>query len=170
MLLDCGLFQGKRKEAFEKNRQIPIDPKTIHSVILSHAHIDHSGNIPHLAREGFLGPVFSTIATRDLCEYMLLDSAHIQEKDVEFANVKRAKQGKNLFEPLYTMADAERCLGQFEAFPYGYAFEAAPGVRVVFRDAGHILGSAEVLIEAVEGSRTVRIAFTISWRTRRMAC
>ena len=160
VLLDCGLHQGKRKEAFELNRKMPIDPKGIHSLVLSHAHIDHSGNIPRLVRDGFTGPIFATNATRDLCEYMLLDSAHIQEKDVEQVNVKRAKRGENPFEPLYTIADAEKSLLQFEGYPYHTPFEAAPGVKVEFTDAGHILGSASVLLELTEGDRTLRLAFT----------
>lgn len=160
VLLDCGLYQGHRKEAFERNRHFPFDPRSIHSLVLSHAHIDHAGNIPRLAREGFRGPVFSTIATRDLCGFMLRDSAYIQEKDVERVNKKRARDGQVLFEPLYTLPDAERCLEQFEGLPYHHPFEAAPGARVEFLDAGHILGSAVVLVEVAEGPRTVRLAFT----------
>ncbi len=160
ILLDCGLHQGPRKEAFELNRKLPFDAGGIHSLVLSHAHIDHSGNIPGLCRSGFRGPIFSTIATRDLCEFMLRDSAHIQEKDVEHVNRKRAAQGKVPFEPLYTQADAERSLEQFEGLPYNHFFDAAPGVKVEFHDAGHILGSAEVLLTISEGPRTVRLAFT----------
>jgi metallo-beta-lactamase family protein len=160
VLLDCGLHQGKRKEAYELNRRIPFDPKGIHSLVLSHAHIDHSGNIPRLSHDGYRGPIFSTNATKDLCQFMLPDSAHIQEKDVEFVNKKRAKKGQALFEPLYTGQDALRSLELFEGFPYGYSFEAAPGVRAEFRDAGHILGSSSVHLLVTEGSRTVKIVFT----------
>ena len=160
VLLDCGLYQGKRKDAFEKNRNLPIDAKNLHSIVLSHAHIDHSGNLPRLAKDGFRGPIFSTIATRDLCEFMLPDSAHIQEKDVEFVNKKRDRAGKALFEPLYGAQDAERALELFEGYPYDFPFEAAPGVRVTFRDAGHILGSAVVHLEITEGSRTLRFVFS----------
>ncbi len=159
LLLDCGLYQGRRKEAFEKNRKLLFDSKDIHSVVLSHAHIDHSGNLPRLTRD-FRGPIFCTAATRDLCEFMLRDSAHIQERDVEKVNRKRARQGKNLFEPLYTMGDAELCLEQFEGLPYNYSFEAAPGVRAEFHEAGHILGSAWVELEITEGPRVLRLAFT----------
>jgi len=102
-LLDCGLYQGKRKLAFEINRTFDLfEPAEIDFVILSHAHIDHSGNLPTLVRKGFKGKIYSTFATRDLASVMLRDSAHIQEKDVEYVNKKRKKQGKNLFEPLYT--------------------------------------------------------------------
>ena len=144
VLLDCGLYQGSRKAAFELNRRLPVDPKGIRSLILSHAHIDHSGNVPRLVREGFKGPIFSTRATRSLCEYMLRDSAFIQEKDLEKVNKKRAREGKALFEPLYTLKDVEQSLEQFEALPYHEPFEAAQGVKARFHDAGHILGAAIV--------------------------
>ena len=160
VLLDCGLHQGHRKEAFQLNRKIPFDPTGIHSMVLSHAHIDHSGNIPGLCRLGYQGPIFSTLATRDLCEFMLRDSAHIQEKDLQVVNKKRAARGESLFEPLYTMADAEKSLERFEGLPYHHPFEAAPGIQVRFHDAGHILGSALVELTITEGPRTVRLVFT----------
>jgi metallo-beta-lactamase family protein len=160
LLLDCGLYQGKRKEAFERNRRLPFDPTSIHAVILSHAHIDHSGNLPLLVKKGFRGRILATSATRDLCEWMLLDSAKIQEKDVEHVNEKRGRRGEAPFEPLYTTADAERCLEAFEGVPYGQRVSAAPGADLVFRDAGHMLGSAVTHLEIREGGRTVRLAFT----------
>jgi metallo-beta-lactamase family protein len=160
VLLDCGLFQGRRLEATEKNRRFPFEPGAIHSLVLSHAHIDHAGNIPHLVREGFRGPIYSTVATRDLAGYMLLDSAHIQEKDAEYLNKKRSRNGQPAAEPLYTMADAERSLKQFQGVPYHQRFEAAPGLEVEFLDAGHILGSALVVASATEGPRRARILFT----------
>ncbi|MBN2356350.1 MBL fold metallo-hydrolase, partial [candidate division KSB1 bacterium] len=110
ILLDCGLFQGKRKAAFERNRHFPFDPASIDAMVLSHAHIDHSGNIPNLVKSGFDGHIFCTHATRDLCSIMLQDSGHIQEKDVEYVNKKRRAKGKADFEPLYTIKDAEKCL------------------------------------------------------------
>lgn len=160
LLLDCGLYQGKRKEAFELNRQSPFRPDSLHNIVLSHAHIDHSGNLPHIAKEGFKGRIFCTNATRDLCGWMLRDSAHIQEKDVEYVNKKRAKKGQRPFEPLYTMADAERCLERFEGVPYDEEVTVAPGVTVTFRDAGHMLGSATVHLDVTEGNRRTRVVYT----------
>jgi len=160
ILLDCGLYQGKRKEAFERNRNLPFDPKGIHAVILSHAHIDHSGNLPTLVRKGFTGPIYATPATADLCDALLRDSAHIQERDVEFVNKRRRAQGKNLFEPLYRLPDAEAAARRFRRVGYGEWFEVVKGVRASFRNAGHILGSAGVLIEATANGSTRRIAFT----------
>ncbi len=160
VLLDCGLFQGKRKLAFERNRTIPFHPAEIHNVILSHAHIDHSGNLPQLTRGGFAGRIICTQATRDLCEWMLRDSAHIQEKDVEYVNKKRRKNGQAPFEPLYSIADAEKCLEFFEGIPYEHEVTVAPGVRLVFRDAGHMLGSAVSHLDIVEGGRRLKLVFT----------
>ena len=114
ILLDCGLFQGHRKEAFERNRNMPVEAETIDAVILSHAHVDHSGNLPQLARRGFRGKVYCTPATRDLAEIMLRDSAFLQMRDLEIVNRKRAEQGKNLFEPLYAERDVDEILSLFE--------------------------------------------------------
>ena len=105
VLLDCGLFQGKRKEAFEPNRNLPLDPGTLNACVLSHAHIDHSGNLPTLVRRGYRGPVFTTPATIDLAEIMLRDSAHLQVQDVEYVNQERWRLHKNPFEPLYEQPD-----------------------------------------------------------------
>jgi metallo-beta-lactamase family protein len=160
LLLDCGLYQGKRKEAFERNRNLPFDPGEIDAVILSHAHIDHSGNLPSLVKTGFTGPIYATSATRDLDAYMLLDSAHIQESDVAYVNKRRAKQGKRLFEPLYTRREATETLTHFSTVEYGRPFEPVPGVQVHFRDAGHILGSAIVVIDANENGRKRRLVFS----------
>ncbi|MSS71698.1 MAG: MBL fold metallo-hydrolase [Candidatus Latescibacteria bacterium] len=142
ILLDCGLFQGPRKEAFERNRRFPFDPKSIDAVVLSHAHIDHSGNLPTLVRAGFQGDIHATFATRDLCGAMLLDSAHIQESDVAYVNKRRGRQGKAPFEPLYTTPDAVRALTLFRGVGYDRAFPVTPEVTATFHDAGHILGSA----------------------------
>jgi len=160
LLLDCGLYQGKRKEAFERNRQLPFDAGEIDAVILSHAHIDHSGNLPSLVKAGFVGPIYSTSATRDLAAFMLLDSAHIQESDVAYVNKRRARQGQRLFEPLYTRQDAMDTLSHFISVEYNRPFEAVPGVRVHFRDAGHILGSAIVIIDVDERGRRSRLVFS----------
>lgn len=160
LLLDCGLYQGKRKEAFERNRGLPFDACEIDAVVLSHAHIDHSGNLPSLVKAGFTGPIYATSATRDLDAYMLLDSAHIQESDVAYVNKRRAKQGKNLFEPLYTRRDAMNTLPHFSTVEYQRTFEPIPGVQVHFRDAGHILGSASVVLDVDEKQSQFRLVFS----------
>jgi metallo-beta-lactamase family protein len=152
ILLECGLFQGKRREGFERNRKLPFDPKAIDMMILSHAHIDHSGNIPNLVKNGFEGPIYCTFATRDLCSAMLRDSGHIQEMDVEYVNKKRARKGEPPVEPIYTTEDAVASLGQFVSLGYGRAFPLLPGVRLTFLDAGHILGSAIVILEIEDGA------------------
>lgn len=162
ILLDCGLYQGHRKEAFERNRNFPFDPAGIDTVILSHAHIDHSGNLPSLVKQGFNGPIWATSATRNLCMVMLRDSAHIQESDVAYVNKKRAKRGQALFEPLYTQQDAIDALSLFQSVEYERPFEPAPGVQALFRDAGHILGSASVILDIEEAGsgQTRRLVFS----------
>jgi metallo-beta-lactamase family protein len=160
LLLDCGLAQGPRKESFERNRNLPFDPAALNAVLLSHAHIDHSGNLPSLPRRGFSGKIYCTPATRSLADYMLLDSAHIQESDVAFVNKRRARQGKKLFEPLYTREDAEVVLRHFSSVDYEKTFEPVPGVRAQFLDAGHILGSAIVVLDLEENGRRARLVFT----------
>jgi metallo-beta-lactamase family protein len=160
-LLDCGLYQGKRKEAFEINRRFDeFDPSEIDFVILSHAHIDHAGNLPSLVKKGFKGKIFTTFATRDLCAIMLQDSAHIQEKDVEYVNKKRKRNGQNLFEPLYTQQDALNTLQHFVGINYNREIEVAPGIKLTFHDAGHILGSAIVQLQIIENGRTIELGFS----------
>ncbi len=161
ILFDCGMFQGKRKEAFEINRTFDqFNPKDIDIVILSHAHIDHAGNLPTLVKNGFKGPIYSTRATKDLAYIMLQDCAHIQEKDVEFVNKKRKKQGKRLFEPLYTSEDVEKTISLFKAFNYYEDIDITPDVRLRFYDAGHILGSSFVHLMIQENDRVISFAFT----------
>ncbi len=160
ILLDCGLYQGRRKEAFERNRSLPFDASEIDAVVLSHAHIDHSGNLPSLVRAGFRGCIYATSATRDLCAYMLLDSAHLHQNDVKYVNKRRRKQGKKPFEPLYTKEDALETLKSFHSIDYDHPFEPLPGVTVQFRDAGHILGSAIVMVEAKEKGKKSRLVFS----------
>lgn len=161
ILLDCGLHQGHRKESFEINRHLPFDPSKLDAVILSHAHIDHSGNLPTLARHGFKGKIYSTPATRDLCDVMLRDSAHLQLQDVTYVNKKRAAQGKNLFEPLYDQEDVESIMKQFEPELMKRAFDLGNGVTGVFHNAGHILGSAIVQLDAKDRSgHNRRLVFT----------
>ena len=152
ILLDCGLMQGKRKECFERNRNLPFDPGSIDTVLLSHAHIDHSGNVPSLVRNGFRGEILATPATRDLCDIMLRDSAYLQERDVRHVNKRRLRQGKRPFEPLYVQDDVDETMEHFRGVPYEREVEIAPGVKAAFHDAGHILGSALVTID-VNGKR-----------------
>ena len=147
ILLDCGLYQGHRKEAFEKNRNLPIDPKTIDCVVLSHAHIDHSGNLPQLARQGFRGRVFARQATMELCNVMLRDSCFLQKRDLEYVNKRRRRDGKKLFEPLYDEKDVELLMQLFTPVHMHEPREIAPGITLEFFNAGHILGSALVQLD-----------------------
>ena len=158
-LMDCGLFQGRRQESDEKNRRFPFRPASVNGLLLSHAHIDHSGNIPHLVREGFSGPVFATGATCDLCGIMLPDSGHIQEEDARFWNEKRARSPREFIEPLYTAEDARAAQAQFRAVEYAQPVEFAPGCTATWIEAGHILGSACLLVE-LRHSEPVRLLYT----------
>ncbi|MFH1982025.1 MAG: MBL fold metallo-hydrolase [Pseudomonadota bacterium] len=200
-LLDCGMFQGRRKESADKNREMPVDPATITNVLLSHAHIDHSGRIPLLVQKGFAGRIFSTRVTADACEYLLKDAAHIQESDALYLNYKLVRNAlrdnpeiagskrqtedflaqlksnghrinesvvtelaKKLrletIEPLYRMQDAEEALKQFEGYPYRHLIDIGKNATCRFYEAGHILGSAMVVVKIPAGERTVSIAFT----------
>jgi metallo-beta-lactamase family protein len=160
LLLDCGMFQGRRSESLERNRNLPFDPHSIGTLILSHAHIDHSGNIPTLVKNGFRGNILATSASRDLCASMLRDAGHIQEQDIGYLNKKRAKQGLPALEPLYTVQDATDSLGYFVGLEYKRPLLVAPGVTLTFLDAGHILGSAITVLDVEEDGQVVRIAFT----------
>lgn len=161
ILLDCGLFQGRRAEADQINRSFRFDPTSIDAVILSHAHIDHAGNLPTLVKKGFTGPIFATAATVDLCQVMLRDSAYLQERDVHHANKVHRKRGeREPVIPLYDIDDAEEALKAFVGVQYDRAFEVLPGVRATLRDAGHILGSAGVLLEFEEEGRQRRVGFS----------
>jgi metallo-beta-lactamase family protein len=147
VMLDCGLFQGPRRESIERNRHIPVRPD---AVVLSHAHIDHSGALPSLVRGGFDGPIYATSATRDLCAAMLADCAHIAVGDARHLNRHR-EEGERPIEPIYEQKDVERALRLFRTHEYGRPFEVVPGLRATFRDAGHILGSAGALLEPDDG-------------------
>jgi metallo-beta-lactamase family protein len=148
ILLDCGLYQGSRQHAYEVNCCFPhFDPKSIDLVILSHAHIDHSGNLPNLTSKGFKGNIYATHASRDLCQIMLADSARIQQSDIEWLNKHRQREGLEPVTPLYSEQDAEHCLRQFVTMSYDRPMPVCDGVVLTFIDAGHILGSAQVLLE-----------------------
>jgi len=165
IFLDFGMFQGHRKESDIKNRNFPFDASKIDAVILSHAHIDHSGGLPLLVKNGFRGPIYSTFATRDLCNYMLMDSAYIQEKDAEYMKEKMAKKkgaAKAPVEPLYTVDDAQRCLGQFYGVGYERAFVVTEGVVCSFYDAGHILGSSLIHLIVYEKETNKRYTFAFT--------
>ncbi len=160
LLLECGLYQGHREESIQRNCCFPFDPKQIDAVVLSHAHIDHAGNLPNLVKQGYTGNIHCTFATRDLCSIMLTDSAHIQMDDAEFVSKQRAKKHLPPVAPLYTMADAEKTLHQFVAVSYDRPFLVVDGVTVTFRDAGHILGSAQVVLDIQEKGRKFRWLFS----------
>jgi metallo-beta-lactamase family protein len=160
ILLECGLYQGRRDETIERNRTFPFDPSEIDAAVLSHAHIDHCGNFPNLCRQGFQGNIYCTFATRDLAAIMLADSAHIQQYDAEYVSRKRAKKGQGPVEPLYTAKDAEQAVSQFVAINYDRSMMIAKGVKVTFKDAGHILGSAQVVLDVEENGRRFRYLFS----------
>jgi metallo-beta-lactamase family protein len=156
VLLDCGLFQGHRADVHAKNSRLPAAIAAIDAVVLSHAHIDHAGRLPFLARQGYSGTIFATAATRDLCEPMLADSAHIQEQDAAYLS----RHHKEHFDPLYAARDAERAVELMRGVAYDEPFEVVPGVRATFVDAGHILGSASVILDCTSGSETRRLVFS----------
>jgi metallo-beta-lactamase family protein len=159
ILLDCGLHRGPRDEARTVNRHFPFDPTALDAVVLSHAHVDHCGNLPNLVRQGFQGPIYCTPPTRDLIAVMLADSARIQEEDAGVAGVVDHRPGGPR-SPLYTRADAALTVAQCVTVPYGRTADLSPTVQVRFIDAGHILGSAMVLLQIRQGDRTYRITFT----------
>jgi len=161
ILLECGLFQGRRKDTYEKNKNFLFDPAEIDVMILSHAHIDHSGNIPNLVKNGFDGCIYATAATVDLCQIMLRDSAYLQERDIEWINKRRKKKNEEPIEPLYTFEDVETAMQNFIGVQYNRKIQLLPGINVTFRDAGHILGSASILLEIKENDgRKIRLGFT----------
>jgi metallo-beta-lactamase family protein len=160
LLLECGLFQGRREESIQRNCRFPFDPRQVDAVVLSHAHIDHAGNLPNLSKQGYTGNIYCTFATRDLSGIMLVDSARIQKDDAAFVSKKRAKQKLPPVEPLYSDTDAEQALRQFVAFNYDRPFPVLDGVAVTFRDAGHILGAAQVVLDIRENGREFRYLFS----------
>ncbi|HYV98788.1 MAG TPA: MBL fold metallo-hydrolase [Gemmatimonadaceae bacterium] len=154
--LDCGLFQGRRADARAKNEQLPADPHEIDAVVLSHAHIDHAGRLPFLVARGFRGPIYCTPATRDLCAIMLADSAHIQNQDAQHLE----RHGRAHQVPLYGQRDVVQTISQMVSVSYGRAVDVAHGMRAMFTDAGHILGSASVALDVAEDGATRRIVFS----------
>jgi len=156
LALDFGLFQGRRAEANVKNRELPMDVGHLDAVVLSHAHIDHAGRLPLLIKEGYKGTIWSTPATRDLSAIMLADSAHIQEKDAEYLTRRRKEHA----EPLYTGRDATRTIEAMIAVPYKKQVQILPGVQLTFVEAGHILGSASVVLDCEDGGTTKRLVFS----------
>ena len=154
--LDCGMFQGKRAESAAKNKQLPLPIAELDAVVLSHAHIDHAGRLPFLVREGYQKTIWATPATRDLCAIMLADSAHIQEQDARFMG----KRSREVIEPLYAMRDATRVQELMVGVPYGTPFDVVPGVRATYVDAGHILGSASVILDCTENGTSRRLVFS----------
>lgn len=160
ILLDCGMYQGKGLETDAMNRDLGFNPKEIDYLILTHAHIDHSGLIPYIYKLGFNGTVLCTPATRDLCAIMLADAGRIQESDVKTFNKKRAKEGLEPVEPIYTHEDAQACMGCFISVPYHKEYNINNEVTVKFYDAGHILGSACVYLEIKDGRRKIKLGYT----------
>ncbi len=160
LLLDCGLFQGRRKESIRLNANLPFDPSKIDAVILSHAHIDHSGNLPSLVKNGFTGPIYTTSASAHLTDLMVRDSGHIQESDVRYINKRRLRKGEPLVEPLYTIKDAEQVKEHLRQQALNQPFEPVPGVTATLIEAGHILGSAAVQLDVEENGRTTRVWFS----------
>ncbi|MBN1163818.1 MAG: MBL fold metallo-hydrolase [Candidatus Krumholzibacteriota bacterium] len=162
IIIDCGLFQGHRGEYFEKNSRFSFSPDSLNAMILSHAHIDHSGNIPNLVKQGFASRILTTDATRDLCSAMLPDSGHIQEEDIKYVNKIHRKKGLPPVTPLYTRKDAEKSLQYFSGHPYRQKVMATEDVSVTFYDAGHVLGSSTPLLEIGNGEKDdIKIAYAV---------
>jgi metallo-beta-lactamase family protein len=161
LVIDCGLFQGRRQESRQRNRSLPPEAARAHGVLLTHAHIDHSGSLPTLVKQGFDGSIWATPATRDLCAYMLRDSAFIQRADADYLNKQNGDDPDWVpIEPLYDEADAVAAINRFTAVPYRRPFAPLPGVTAHFIDAGHILGSASVILDIDDRGRRVRLAFS----------
>lgn len=160
LLLDCGLLQGRRKDIARNREGFPFAVEDIDAVVLSHGHIDHSGRLPLLVRQGYRGPIYAHDATVDLCDILLQDSAHLHEKDAEYENRRRAQKHEDPISPLYTVDDAREALRLFKALPYSKRQEILPGVELRYRDAGHILGSCIVELWLQEDQRRSKIVFS----------
>lgn len=157
VLFECGMFQDGRSEASRNRRKFPFDPGSVDVVVLTHSHIDHSGLLPKLVRDGFRGPVYATAPTCELLKIMLSDSGHIHEQDAKHASRRRLRRGKAPVEPLYTVADAELALDHLRPQPFGEPVELAPDLSIRFLRAGHILGAASVEVLVRDGTK-VRIS------------
>ncbi len=160
LLLDCGLYQGRRGETYTRNLNFAYDPRKVDAVILSHAHIDHCGNLPNLVKNGYDGPIHATRATVDLASIMMADSGRIQESDAKFVNKKRLARGEEAIEPLYTEADSQQAADLFRGVDYDQPFEPVPGVVARFVEAGHILGSAAIALEIDEKGKKIKFWFS----------
>lgn len=160
VLIDCGMFQGGKELEALNFKEFPFDPCEINAMILTHSHIDHSGRIPKLVKDGYRGDIYTTKAASDLCSIMLPDSAHIQESETEWKNRKRTRAGLELLEPLYTQDDAEDSLRLFKPVLYNQTIEISEDITIRFRDAGHVLGSAIVEIWVKEGQRVTKLVFS----------
>ena len=167
VLRDFGMFQGRRKESRAVNERMPLDVQEVDAVVLSHAHIDHSGNIPMLAKHGYANPIYATRVTRDLCEIMLRDAAKIQEQDAGYLNQKTNRAGEEPVVPLFTMEDAEAALKLFAGTGYEN-ITVAPGIQADFIEAGHILGSAMNVFTLTEGSKKVRVGMAVDLGRRHL--
>ncbi len=160
LLLECGLYQGRRAESLEKNQRFNFDVSTLDAMILSHAHIDHCGNLPNLIKNGYTGPIYATSATKDLTDLLVRDSAHIQEADAEYVNKKNDKRGLPHVQPLYTIHDASQVNQHIQPVDYNRVFEPIPGVEARLVEAGHILGSAAVVLDINEKGKKTRLWFS----------
>ncbi len=160
LLLECGFYQGKRQESYERNSHFPFEALKIDAVILSHAHIDHSGNLPNLVKQGYRGPIYTTPATAHLANIMLMDAGHIQEADVEFVNKRHIKTGEPPVKPLYTQVEAALVAQYFNPVNYDQPFTPIPRVSSRIVDAGHILGSGAVVLDIEEKGHKVRVWFS----------
>jgi metallo-beta-lactamase family protein len=162
VLLDCGLYQGRRRESYERNRELELPVSELSAVVLSHAHIDHSGALPILARHGYRGPIWATPATRDLCAVMLRDAANIMASDARTLTRQNQRENRDdeIYPPLYDDDDVVEALERFRSVPYHQSVEIARGVQLAFYDAGHVLGSAITVLDVEEGGARRRIVFT----------
>ena len=157
IMIDCGMEQGP--DIYE-NQPLPMAPGDVDALLLTHAHIDHSGRIPLLVKQGYAGPIYTTEATAQLCDIMLLDSAHIQEFEAEWRNRKGKRAGKEPYVPLYTIEDAQNALKQFEPYQYGAVVHVCDGIEARFVDAGHLLGSASIEVKVTENGETRTLVFS----------
>lgn len=160
VLIDCGLIQGGKREEARNREAFAFQPDSLDAVVLSHAHLDHSGRLPLLVKAGYKGPIFTQRATRDLCRIMLKDAASLQQRDAQWENRKRARKGLRQVEALYDVADAQAAMQSFKALDYGVERRIAEGVWLTLHDAGHILGSAIVELRVVEGTNTRHLVFS----------